>query len=162
MKRNATFFIKRVAVATEFSPGGKNSQLFKLLIFKKVVPNFLLIIHSFITLQIFSREMIVSFYNCNLKFYFDSFSWIADIILIYALFRNCPSNTIHYNIIIHIIYGCILRIDYDRYRSFHFGHAFLSTHICFWSENFFRHTMHSKSPVVNLAEHSWNTFWTSE
>ena len=25
----------------------------------------------------------------------------------------------------------------------------------FWSVNFFRHTMHSKSPVVNVAEPSW-------
>ena len=28
----------------------------------------------------------------------------------------------------------------------------------FLSVNFFRQTMHSKSPVVNLAEPSWNTF----
>ena len=28
----------------------------------------------------------------------------------------------------------------------------------YWSVNFFRRTMHSKSAVVNLAEPSWNTF----
>ena len=28
----------------------------------------------------------------------------------------------------------------------------------FWSENFFSHTMHSKFPVVNVAESSWNAF----
>ena len=34
------------------------------------------------------------------------------------------------------------------------------TNVCinFWSVNFFRRTMHSKSPVVNLAELSWNAF----
>ena len=28
----------------------------------------------------------------------------------------------------------------------------------YWSVNFFRHTIHSKSTVVNLAEPSWNAF----
>ena len=36
-------------------------------------------------------------------------------------------------------------------------HSFLSW-TYFWSLNFFRHTMHSESPVVNLAEPTWNTF----
>ena len=32
------------------------------------------------------------------------------------------------------------------------------TILTFLSVNFFRHTMHSKSPVVSFAEPAWNTF----
>ena len=58
---------------------------------------------------------------------------IPDIILIYVC-SDCRSNIID-NIIIHILYTymyILLRIEYARERSFHFGGAVLSTHYIFF------------------------------
>ena len=64
--------------------------------------------------------------------------------------------------------SCILQVNFYSFQQRHvvntsvsvnnLKHVVIIINFLFWSVNFFRRTMHSKSPVMNLAEPSWNTF----